>query len=72
MGVGYEFSRDSIESSQIANWRSPYDEDAFVSDKPDDAISGAREPQLDPRIQNLVRGRVPSETKNEIARSLVQ
>jgi hypothetical protein len=68
VSVGNKFRSDRFKSARIADRCSARYANASMSHKPHDAISGAREPELYPRVQDLVGSRIPSESKNEIAR----
>ena len=67
----HEFRCNRVESAAVADRCSSHYHDAAVPHKPYNAVAGAREPQLDPRIQYLVRSRVPPESKYEGPRPLM-
>jgi hypothetical protein len=69
VSVTHKFRGHVVQSRQVADRRASHHQNGPVSHESNNAITAAREPELDPRIQDLVRRRVPPEPKNEIARA---
>jgi hypothetical protein len=55
----------------IANRRAGDHARPVMPDEANDAVTRAREPQLDPRIENLVRRRIPPKWEYQLSRALV-
>jgi hypothetical protein len=69
--VGGKFGRNAGETRKIADRRAPYHTCSAMPDEADDPVSSTREPQLDSRVENLVRSRIPAVAENQLSRPLV-
>jgi hypothetical protein len=69
--IANEFCCNCFEAGEIAN-RCPGNNSSLpMLYETEDAVTLSREPERDPRIENLIRGRVPPEAEYQLPRAFV-